>query len=159
MPIEEKKSLIFGFPGTSFFDDFKRESVFVAELRPGLEGMRQVSALLLERKITPVMICDNMMAFCMKQGLVDKVYLFGKKTTGKNILCRTGSLIAALCAKVHRIPVVLYPCAKEALDSGQEDLHRIGAKLVTKENIPVYSPAWEDVDLELITENKSHGQL
>lgn len=147
MQISEKLPLIFGVPDSGFFEDFREKKAFVAELRPGLEGMQAVSKGLLKKKITPVVICDNMMAFCMRQGLVSGVHIFYKNLNKDNAVCRAGSLIAALCAKEHNIPVHIHKAAATKVKIS--DLTRIGGRRVTNADIKTYVPVFEDVPLEL----------
>lgn len=145
----QKKPLIFGCPTNEFYNDLKAQEAFVAELRPGLEGMKQVSKSLLERGIKPVVICDNMMAFCMERGLVSEVYIFSEKGNPHAAVCRTGSLIAAICARQHRVPVILHktkalPAAKKA------DLLTIGGVKVASAKAKTYVPVTEAVPLDLV---------
>ncbi|MBI5873831.1 MAG: hypothetical protein HZB36_06795 [Candidatus Omnitrophica bacterium] len=147
MQINGKLPLIFGVPDRAFFEKFGEKKVFVAELRPGLEGMQAVSKGLLKKKITPVVICDNMMAFCMRQGLVSGVHIFYKNLNKDNAVCRTGSLIAALCAKEHNIPVYIHKAAVAKVKIS--DLRKIGGRLVTNADLKTYCPVFEDVPLEL----------
>ncbi len=146
--IKEKISLIFGLPREDFFDSFESKSVFVAELRPGLEGMRGVAQNFLKRGIEPIVICDNMLGFCMKRGLVKDVYIFYNGLDKKTALCRTGSLIAALCAKMHGIAVYLFPSA--ALPKKTSSLLKIGGLQVVSGDIKTYVPVLEEVPLELV---------
>jgi hypothetical protein len=76
-------------PAGSFYAQLKAKKAFVAELRPALEGMKDVARELIRRGIQPVVICDNMMAFCMERKLVSVVHIFAQ--AGKNgvALCRT----------------------------------------------------------------------
>lgn len=124
--------------------------VFVAEQRPGLEGMKQVSESLLKNKIQPVVICDNMMAFCMERGLVESVHIFAYALNRTTALCRTGSLIAAICAHAHEIPVVLHPSVKQDKQKASH-LLRIGGRKVTDAKIKTYVPTEEEVPMALIT--------
>lgn len=148
MEIKEKISLIFGIPGGYFLKSFKARKVFVAELRPGLEGGRVVAAALLKKGVTPVIICDNMMAFCMKRGLVKDVHIFYHALGEKTGLCRTGSLIAALCAKKHKIPAYLHQA--DNLPWKAETLLEIAGVKVTSGDIPTYVPLLEEVPLDLV---------
>lgn len=148
MDIHNKLPLIFGVPESSFYDGIKEKMVFVAELRPALEGAKVVAKELLKRGIQPVIICDNMLAFCMKRGLVKEVDIFYTALNKKGSLCRTGSLIAALCAKIHRIPVFLYKSGW-ILQKRPVSILKIGAKKVTSQDLKNYVPLLEEVPLEL----------
>lgn len=140
--------MIFGVPDKGFFEALKAKLVFVAELRPGLEGAKTVAKELLKRKITPVVICDNMLAFCMRQGLVNDTHIFYKTMAKHEAVCRTGSLIAALCAKAHGIPVYLHKTG--AKKERSSDLRKIGGRRVTGASIKTYVPACDRVPLHLI---------
>lgn len=156
MQINQKLPLIFGVPDKGFFETLKGKKAFVAELRPGLEGARAVSKELLKRKITPVVICDNMLAFCMRQGLVSDTHIFYKAMKKEEAVCRAGSLIAALCAKAHGIPVYLYKSGeKKELVS---DLRKIGGRRVTVASIKTYVPACDRVPLDLIERVNTNEQ-
>lgn len=149
MLIKNKLPLIFGVPESAFLKSFKEKKAFVAELRPGLEGMRTVAKEMLKNKITPVVICDNMMAFCMRQGLVRDAHIFYKSLKKDAALCRTGSLAAALCAKAHNIPVYLHPSDKKKVKGA--DLKEINGRSVTVASLKTYAPLFEDVALTFVT--------
>ncbi|MFH1692271.1 MAG: hypothetical protein ABIC68_06900 [Candidatus Omnitrophota bacterium] len=148
MNIEEKISLIFGLPGKDFFDSFASKKVFIAELRPGLEGMQSVAQDFLRGGVEPIVICDNMLGFCMKRGLIKDVYIFYNALNDKTALCRTGSLIAALCAKMHGIAAYLYPSAP--LTKKASSLLKIAGLKVASSDIKTYVPMLEEVPLELV---------
>ncbi len=148
MRIDEKLSLVFGVPEASFFKTFKEKKVFVSELRPCLEGMRLVTKGMLKNKITPVVICDSMMAFCMKAGLVKEVHIFYRRLEGETAFCRTGTMIAALCARLHGINCFLH---KEGMNKASVcDLRKIGNKSVTISSIKTYVPDIEELPLALL---------
>jgi methylthioribose-1-phosphate isomerase len=147
--IKEKIPLVFGVPGESFFNRLETKKIFVAELRPGLEGLKVAALSALEKGIQPVVICDNMLAFCMKQGLVKNVYIFYNILKKDFSLCRTGSLSAALCAKMHGIPVYLGKGAAVSLKPAS--LHKIDGKQVTSGDIKTCVPLMEKVPLGLIS--------
>jgi methylthioribose-1-phosphate isomerase len=148
MDIHKRIPLIFGVPEPSFYDRLKEKRVFVAELRPGLEGAQVVAKELLKRGIQPVIICDNMLAFCMKRGLVKEVAIFYTALNKNVSLCRTGSLIAALCAKIHKIPVLLSK-AGWIVQKRPVSILKIGGKKVTSQDLKNYVPLLEEVPLEL----------
>ena len=148
MQINSRIPLIFGVPDDSFYETLEAKKVFVAELRPALEGMKVVAGSLLKKKVTPVVICDNMLGFCMKQGLVEKVFIFTHAVSRDTVLCRTGSLIAALAAQAHGIPVYLYKAKNAVLKKAT--LAKIGNKKVTTASIKTYAPVYEEVPKTLI---------
>jgi len=136
--------LIFGVPHKSFYKDFKPTMAFVAELRPGLEGTRVVAKELLRRRIQPVVICDNMMAHCMERGLVNGVHVFYGRLTRHKAVCRTGSLIAVLCARTHQIPTRLH---RGKVSRREGSLLKLDGRNVTAQNIKTFVPPTEEVPL------------
>ena len=148
MQINKKIPLIFGVPDASFYNSLNEKKVFVAELRPGLEGMKIVASRLLEKHIQPVIICDNMMAFCMQRGFVKKVFIFSQTGAQKKNICRTGSLIAALAAKKHKIPVYLFKTKAVLLKASS--LLKINGQKVTSAHIKTYVPLLEEVPGALV---------
>jgi methylthioribose-1-phosphate isomerase len=150
MRVSEKIPLIFGVPDKFFYGSLKAEMVFVAELRPSLSGMTVVAQELLRRHIQPVVICDNMLAFCMERGLVSEVCIFHNALNKQTSLSRTGSLIAALCAKKHDIPVYLSPGA--VLEPETTSLLKVRGMKVTAQDIKTYVPLLEEVPLDLVKE-------
>ncbi len=147
MQINSTIPLIFGVPDVSFYDAFNAKKAFVAELRPGLEGTKGVAARLLKKGVQPVIICDNMIAFCMKKGLVSEAYIFYQARDKKNLVCRTGSFIVALSAKVHHVPLRLHSAKSAVKRPGL--LSKINGIKVTTATIKTYVPATEEVPLAL----------
>ncbi|MGE5279156.1 MAG: hypothetical protein ACM3L6_00220 [Deltaproteobacteria bacterium] len=136
--------LIYGVPHKNFYKDFRPTMAFVAELRPGLEGTKVVAGELLRHGVQPVVICDNMMAHCMERGLVNGVHIFYDRLTKKKAVCRTGSLIAVLCAFKRQIPVRL---GRGRAGRRRGSLLKIDGRKVTAQNIKTFVPAAEDVPL------------
>ncbi len=155
MLINKKIPLVFGVPRSSFFKNFKAKKVFVSELRPGLEGIKVVAKEFIKRGIKPIVICDNMLAFCMKRGLVKDVHIFCNAHNRKFALCRAGSLIAALTAKIHGIAAYLYKGA--ALNLKPEPLLEIEGFKVTVSGIKTYVPVIEEVPLSIVRERIKNG--
>jgi methylthioribose-1-phosphate isomerase len=149
MQVDRSLSLIYGVPTPRFYAEFREASVFVAEQRPGLDGMRVVGRELLRRRVTPVILCDNMMAFVMERGLVKDVCIFADTLDATKAECRTGSLIAALVAREHKVPVYLYNRAGRVTTGS---LLKIGGRRVTTPDLKTYVPLTEEVPLELTTE-------
>lgn len=150
MRVDKKIPLIFGVPDKGFYKGLKGKEVFVAELRPDIEGIKVVGPALLEAGIQPVIICDNMMAFCLGRGLVSGVHIFYEKKEEQGAVCRVGSLIAALCAKTHQVPVYLHK--GPALRKKASSLLKIDGVSVTSGKIKTYVPLAERVPLAYVTE-------
>jgi translation initiation factor 2B subunit (eIF-2B alpha/beta/delta family) len=150
--VKHKLPLIFGVPDKKFIERFSGREAFVAELRPGIEGIKVTAAVLQKKGVAPVLICDNMMAFCMQRGLVERVFIFAQSVGPATAVCRTGSLVAALCAKIHGIPV---ECNRtRPLKKKASSLLKMDGRSVTSARIKTWVPLTEEVPLELITEIK-----
>jgi len=144
MHIHRPMPLIFGVPQKGFYRDFKPTMAFVAELRPGLEGTKLVAKELLRRRVQPVIICDNMMAHCMERGLVNGVHIFYGRLTKHKAVCRTGSLIATICALKHQIPIALH---RGRTGRSMAPLLKMDGRKVTVQGIKTFAPPTEDVPL------------
>lgn len=156
MDRKKKIPLVFGVPRPSFFDTLDGKELFVAELRPGLEGARAVAGSCLRHGLRPIIICDNMLAYCMKEGLVSRVFIFYDKMGRQAALCRCGSMIAAVSAQAHRIPVSLYPSQGTARRAFS--LAKIAGVRVTLDSLKTYVPLQEEVPLTLIAEYHGASQ-
>ncbi len=154
--VHKPMPLIFGVPQKSFYKDFKPTMAFVAELRPGLEGTKVVAKELLRHHVQPVVICDNMMAHCMEQGLVNGVHIFYGRLKKKKAVCRTGSLIAAICALKRQIPIHLHR-GKTGRPKGS--LLKIDGRKVTAQDIKTFVPPTEDVPLLYVEGNPASREF
>lgn len=152
---DKKRPLIFGVPGGDFYKTLNSKEVFVSELRPGLDGMKIVATDLLKAGIKPVIICDNMLGFCMSRGFVKEVHIFSNAITGKNAICRTGSLVAALMAHMHKVPVYLHKA--QALNMKAKSLLEIDGINVGAKDIKTYVPVAERVPLRLVKGRVKNG--
>ncbi|MFH0877343.1 MAG: hypothetical protein V1863_03880 [Candidatus Omnitrophota bacterium] len=149
MLINSKIPLVFGIPQCGFFGFLKGRRVFVAELRPGLEGIKTVADQAKAEGADPVVVCDNMLAFCMERGLVSAVHIFYGSLRTKKAICRTGSLIAAICGQEHKIPVYLHKGTARRVRPSS--LLKIDGRTVTSRGIKTYAPLAEEVPLSLVS--------
>jgi methylthioribose-1-phosphate isomerase len=83
--------------------------VFVCEGRPTLEGGRKTTQVLLKRGITPIIISDNMAGFLFFKGWVKEVIIACQYADDTGALCDIGSLILAVLAYKHKVPLKLLP--------------------------------------------------
>lgn len=149
MRVEKKIPLVFGVPGASFFDGVSSGEVFVAELRPALEGAKRAARACLRRGIRPVVICDNMLAHCMKSGLVSEACIFCHQLGKEVVRAHCGALAAAICARFHKIPVRFFPAAARPQ---RAPLDKIGGVGVTLKTIKTYVPLEDIVPLSFADE-------
>ncbi len=150
MRVDKKIPLIFGVPDKGFYKGLKAKEVFVAEVRPDIDGIKVVAPALLEAGVQPIVICDNMMAFCLGRGLVSAAHIFFEKKEAEAAVCRAGSLVAALCARAHKVPVYLHKGAP--LKKKASSLLKIDNISVTSAKIKTFVPLAERVPLAYVTE-------
>ena len=109
MSTELKDSVIVhGFFNDNFFDNLKKSSkvnVIVLEGRPSLKSGRESSANLQKRGIVPTVIADNMAGYLFFKNAVKEVWLSGQAVDKNGAMCEIGSLVLAVLAKKHSVPV------------------------------------------------------
>ncbi|MBF0490504.1 MAG: hypothetical protein HQL15_07790 [Candidatus Omnitrophica bacterium] len=81
--------------------------VVISEGRPSLRAAEHNSRYFLDKKVTPVIICDNMAGFLFFKGYVKEVVLACQYADTNGALCDMGSLILAVLARKHKVPVRL----------------------------------------------------
>jgi methylthioribose-1-phosphate isomerase len=149
MSIKKKKStvLIYGNFQESLFDRLqkkKRPHIVVMEGRPNLEAARQVSQQLLDRRMTPTIISDNMAGFLFSQGMIKEVWLAYHSSAQDGITGTIGSLILAILGKKHHVPVYCYPAARADRMMGQaKDIFYFAGQRIAPSGIGAYVPLLE----------------
>lgn len=153
--------LLYGFPQKSFLDNLaakgKGVSFLVPEGRPGLWGAKELAPQLVAKGWPVRIITDNMMAYCFSKGMVQKAYIFSQRDTTEGAWCPTGSLVLAIAAQAHGVPVKVSPADKvlpesSAIDS--EALFFLAGKRIAPEGIKSYVPLVELVPWKYITGDK-----
>lgn len=150
-------SILQGVFKPSFFDTFKKrkpQRVFVLEGRPSLEAAKISSRELLKRKITPVIISDNMAGFLFYKNLVKEVWLSVHAVDRVGAICDIGALILSVLGKEHDIPVYAYFSLKRKMkfvESAKEVNYFSGVR-VTPRNVQAYVPVKDWVPLRHIKE-------
>lgn len=145
----EKRSvvLLHGLFASAFFDlvnGRKSKSIFILEGRPAFAGARHAVPMLKKRKITPTLIADNMAGFLFFKDLVKEVWLAYELIDPQGALCSTGSLILAVLARKHHVPVYLYPAGKRTAMMGkQKDIFYFNGIRTAPQNIRGYVPLLE----------------
>lgn len=144
----KKKSIILlrGYPQPGLFDRLqKRKSkVVVMEGRPDISLCRQTCAELVERRMNPVVITDNMAGFLFSKGLVKEVLLAYHSSSHDGVLCPTGGLILAVLGKRHRIPVFSYPSARSDEITGRpKDIFYFEGERIAPSGIGAFVPLFE----------------
>lgn len=138
--------------------------VYADETRPLLQGARLTSWELQQAGIDVTLICDNMAASMMKEGLIDMV-IVGTDRVAKNgdTANKIGTLNVAILAKYFDIPFyVALPSSTFDFDCHHgdeipieeresEEVTSFGLRRTGPENIKTRNPAFDVTSHELIT--------
>lgn len=153
--------LFYGFPQSSFLDSLAASgeniSFLVPEGRPHLWGARELAPQLISRGWPVRLITDNMMAYCFSKNMMQEAYIFSQKDTAEGAWCPTGSLILAIAARAHGVPVKTLPAGKELSETtkaGDEALFFLAGKRVAPQGIKGYAPLVELVPWKYIAGTK-----
>ena len=109
---------------------YKGSRVVLCEGRPTLRAAEHNSRYFLDKKVTPIVICDNMAGFLFFKNYVREVVVACQYADSTGALCDTGALILAVLAKKHKV-------AMRLLD-GEHKKHFLGnpKDLLTLKGIP-----------------------
>lgn len=153
----------FGVIQKAFENDFV-EFVYVDETRPLLQGSRLTAFELDKSEIPFSIITDSTAAFLMKQGKVDLVITGADRITANGDTAnKIGTYNLAVNCKQHNIPFYIAApttTIDKNLEKGEEiiieernksEINSIGGNKITKENYPVYSPAFDVTPNSFIT--------
>jgi len=86
---------------------YKGSRVVICEGRPTLRAAEHNSRYFLAKKVTPVIVCDNMAGFLFSKNYVKEVVLACQYVDNTGALCDTGALILAVLAKKHKVALRL----------------------------------------------------
>ncbi len=146
------------------FNQGKKIKVFADETRPLLQGARLTTWELLKAGIDVTLICDNMAAYVMQQGLVDCVLLGADRIAANGDAAnKIGTYGLGVLAKHHKIPFyVVAPTTTFDLNikngseipieqRASEEVTFGFGKQTAPDDVPVYNPAFDVTPKELIT--------
>ncbi|MBC8182600.1 S-methyl-5-thioribose-1-phosphate isomerase [candidate division KSB1 bacterium] len=146
------------------FNQGKKIKVFADETRPLLQGARLTTWELLKAGIDVTLICDNVAAYVMQQGLVNCVMLGADRIAANgDVANKIGTYGLAVLAKYHNIPFyVVAPTTTfdMSIKTGSEiPIEQRASEEVTfgfgkqtaPDDVPVYNPAFDVTPNELIT--------
>ncbi len=142
----------------------KRFKVYACETRPLLQGARLTAWELMRNKIDVTLICDNMAATLMRQGVIDKVITGADRIAlNGDTANKIGTYSLAVLANHHKIPFYV------AAPSSTFDLTKKSGRSIVVEqrpadevtelffkkpsapyNVKVYNPAFDVTDNALI---------
>ncbi len=139
--------------------------VFACETRPLLQGARLTAFELKERGIDVTLICDSMASQVMKNGWVQAILVGADRIAANGDACnKIGTSALAILARHYGIP--FYVCAPSSTidlqtstgngicieERPEREVTELWyQKRMAPEGIPVYNPAFDVVDNELIT--------
>ena len=136
----------------------KIERVYADETRPVGQGARLTSWELSRAGVPVTLICDNMAASVMAQGLVDAVFVGADRITANgDVANKIGTYGVAVLAKHHGIPFyVVAPTSTVDLSLKRGEQipieHRADAEVLPEpiEGVEVLNPAFDVTPAELI---------
>jgi len=148
--------LMHGVFGSNVFAEIKKrgvKEVFVLEGRPSLESGRRLCSELLKRKIKPVLISDNMAGFLFARNMVQDVWMSYQIVDEKGAVCRIGSMVLAVLAAHHQVPVNVFKTTEPTKFMGKpKDLFYFNGERVAPAGIKAYVPLVEWVPQKYIKE-------
>lgn len=145
-------------------DAGKNIHVFADETRPYMQGARLTATELHADGIPVTLLCDNMAAWLMKSGKVQKVIVGADRIAANGDTAnKIGTYQVAICAKAHSIPFyVAAPCSTvdltlpdgEGIPIEQRDesevLHSMGIRTAAA-GVRAYNPAFDVTPAGLIS--------
>ncbi|MBU1366233.1 MAG: S-methyl-5-thioribose-1-phosphate isomerase [Candidatus Omnitrophica bacterium] len=139
--------------------------VYVDETRPLLQGARLTAWELMRKKIPCILICDNMAAYLMQHGEVDKVFVGADRIAAcGDAANKIGTYNLAVIAAYHKVPfyvVAPFSSFDLSLKTGKlipieqrssEEVRKILGKIyASPKNVPVFNPAFDVTPSHLIS--------
>ena len=138
--------------------------IYADETRPLLQGSRLTSWELHKAGLDVTLICDNMAAHIMSQGLVDLIIVGADRVAANgDVANKIGTMGIAILAKHFSIPFYV-ACPHSTIDfdtpkgenivieeRGEEEITHVGSHRVAPEGIKVRNPAFDVTPYQLIT--------
>jgi methylthioribose-1-phosphate isomerase len=142
----------------------KKIKVFADETRPLLQGARLTTWELLKDEIPVTLICDNMAAHCMAQGMIDLVIVGADRIAANGDSAnKIGTYAVALAAQAHKLPFYIAAPTSTidfSLADGTEipieerdpdEVRFFGDRRTAPAAVPVYNPAFDVTPAHLIS--------
>ncbi len=139
----------------------KKIKVIADETRPLLQGAR-LTAYELKRDGIPVtLITDNMAAYVMSKGLVDKVIVGADRIVQDAVFNKIGTYGVAVLAHEHGIPFYVaapkstFDLTRKAADveieeRKPEEVTHVGCQQTAPDGVAVYNPAFDATPLKYV---------
>ena len=135
----------------------KKIKVFADETRPLLQGARLTAWELKKEGIDVILICDNMAAYLMQQGRIDKVFVGADRITANGDFAnKIGTYGVAVSAAAHNVPFYVaapFSTFDLSLSSGRDipiecrdadEVRRVCGKVfIAPADVKVYNPAFD----------------
>lgn len=138
--------------------------VFADETRPLLQGSRLTAHELMSAGVDVTLICDNMAAYCMQQGMIDAVMVSSDRIAANgDTVNKIGTYNVAVLAKHHNIPFYIlstFASVDFSVEEGKdipielrpdEEVTEGLGKRTAPYGVKVYNPAFDVTPHELIT--------
>ncbi len=142
----------------------KKIHVYVDETRPLLQGGRLTAWECEKLGIPYTLICDNMAAFLMAQGKIQRVFVGSDRVAANGDFAnKIGTYNIAVLAKYHNIPfhgVAPYSTIDAACATGADipieqrdgkEVRGVRDYLWAPEKAPTYNPSFDITPVELVT--------
>jgi methylthioribose-1-phosphate isomerase len=144
---------------------YKDIKVYVDETRPLLQGARLTAWELRKKKVSHTLIADNMAAYLMQKGKIDKVFVGADRIVANgDIANKIGTYNLAVIAKYHNVPFyVVAPRSTFDLKlknlknipieerNGDEVRMVLGKIYISHKKVRVFNPAFDTVPHGLVT--------
>lgn len=132
-------------------------AILVPEMRPQLWGVHVIARELVRRNIPTTLISDNMMGAFFSQGQIRRLYLFYSELGEKGPLGICGSLLAALLARRHGVPVELMASEANREPPMDRDASTFLGQRVSPDGAAVYPIDKETIPWSLLREEKGRS--
>lgn len=142
----------------------KKFQLYIPETRPLLQGARLSGWELLQKGITPILVCDNMVGRLMQEGKINIVLVGADRIAANGDTAnKIGTYTLAILAHYHKIPFyVVAPSTSfdQSLKDGtqipieyrsENEVTTILGKRVAPEKVKVYNPAFDITPRRFIT--------
>lgn len=132
----------------------KFKNIVVMEGRPSLASARQTMKMLASTRLEPTVISDNMAGSLFFNDLVKEVWIDYRDNSSSSITSQIGSLILAILAKKHKVPVRAFESSDLSSDiiGKSKDLIYFNGVHVAAKGIQTYVPLVDQIPRRLITE-------
>jgi methylthioribose-1-phosphate isomerase len=125
--------------------------IVICEGRPSLRAAEHNSRYFLDKKVTPIIICDNMAGFLFSKNYVKEVVIACQYADSSGALCDMGALILAVLAKKHKVSVRLLEAEhKKHFLGNPKDLLTLKGQATASAKTHAYAPSVEWVPAKYI---------